>query len=388
MTERRTPEGFWAVWTAVAMDLLGFGIIIPLLPLYADSFGATATTIGILFASYSLAQFVLSPVWGRISDRVGRKPVLVVTIVGSAIGSLTLGLAGSLTVLFIGRIIDGASGASVAVARAAVADVATPEQRPRLMGLLGAAFGFGFVIGPVVGSLAALGGPEIPFFLAAAISAANAIATWIRVPESRVVTAAGASSGSIRDLSGTVVRLVVLTFVGITAFGAFEATFSLLAEVRLGLGEAEIGFVFAGLGVLLVATQGGLIGPATRLVGERQLIRIGLVLNVVGFLMLSTAESWALLIPGLAILALGQGFITPALASAIAGSAEPGRSGAALGVQQSAGGLARVVGPAMGGALFAIELAVPYVVAAGLTLAALPIVPRRGSVEEMAAPER
>lgn len=388
MTERRTPEGFWAVWTAVAMDLLGFGIIIPLLPLYADSFGATATTIGILFASYSLAQFVLSPVWGRISDRVGRKPVLVVTIVGSAIGSLTLGLAGSLTVLFIGRIIDGASGASVAVARAAVADVATPEQRPRLMGLLGAAFGFGFVIGPVVGSLAALGGPEIPFFLAAAISAANAIATWIRVPESRVVTAAGASSGSIRDLSGTVGRLVVLTFVGITAFGAFEATFSLLAEVRLGLGEAEIGFVFAGLGVLLVATQGGLIGPATRLVGERQLIRIGLVLNVVGFLMLSTAESWALLIPGLAILALGQGFITPALASAIAGSAEPGRSGAALGVQQSAGGLARVVGPAMGGALFAIELAVPYVVAAGLTLAALPIVPRRGSVEEMAAPER
>lgn len=388
MTERRTPEGFWAVWTAVAMDLLGFGIIIPLLPLYADSFGATATTIGILFASYSLAQFVLSPVWGRISDRVGRKPVLVVTIVGSAIGSLTLGLAGSLTVLFIGRIIDGASGASVAVARAAVADVATPEQHPRLMGLLGAAFGFGFVIGPVVGSLAALGGPEIPFFLAAAISAANAIATWIRVPESRVVTAAGASSGSIRDLSGTVVRLVVLTFVGITAFGAFEATFSLLAEVRLGLGEAEIGFVFAGLGVLLVATQGGLIGPATRLVGERQLIRIGLVLNVVGFLMLSTAESWALLIPGLAILALGQGFITPALASAIAGSAEPGRSGAALGVQQSAGGLARVVGPAMGGALFAIELAVPYVVAAGLTLAALPIVPRRGSVEEMAAPER
>lgn len=388
MTERRTPEGFWAVWTAVAMDLLGFGIIIPLLPLYADSFGATATTIGILFASYSLAQFVLSPVWGRISDRVGRKPVLVVTIVGSAIGSLTLGLAGSLTVLFIGRIIDGASGASVAVARAAVADVATPEQRPRLMGLLGAAFGFGFVIGPVVGSLAALGGPEIPFFLAAAISAANAIATWIRVPESRVVTAAGASSGSIRDLSGTVGRLVVLTFVGITAFGAFEATFSLLAEVRLGLGEAEIGFVFAGLGVLLVATQGGLIGPATRLVGERQLIRVGLVLNVVGFLMLSTAESWALLIPGLAILALGQGFITPALASAIAGSAEPGRSGAALGVQQSAGGLARVVGPAMGGALFAIELAVPYVVAAGLTLAALPIVPRRGSVEEMAAPER
>jgi multidrug resistance protein len=374
-TSERTPAGFWAVWTAVAMDLLGFGIIIPLLPLYADSFGASATTIGVLFASYSLAQFVLSPVWGRISDRVGRKPVLVVTIIGSAIGSLVLGLAGSLAVLFIGRIIDGASGASVAVARATVADVASPEQRPRLMGLLGAAFGFGFVIGPVVGSLAALGGPEVPFFLAAAISAINAVATWLRVPETRVVTEAGAAGGSIRDLSPVVARFVILTFVGITAFAAFEATFSLLAAERLGLGEAEIGFVFAGIGVLLVGTQGGLIGPATRLVGEVALIRIGLAMNVVGFVMLSVAETWTLLVPGLAILALGQGFITPTLASAIAGSAKPGMSGAALGVQQSAGGLARVVGPAVGGALFAIGIPVPYVVAAALTLTALPIVP-------------
>lgn len=375
MAERRTPEGFWAIWTAVAMDLLGFGIIIPILPLYADSFGASPVVIGVLFAAYSLAQFALSPVWGRISDRVGRKPVLVVTIVGSALGSLVLGLAGSLTVLFVGRILDGASGASVAVARATVADVASPEQRPRLMGLLGAAFGFGFVIGPVVGSLAALGGPAVPFFLAAGISAVNAIATWVRVPETRVVVAAGSPAGSIRDLSGSVTRLVVLTFVGVTAFAAFEATFSLLAEARFGVGEAEIGFVFAGLGVLLIGTQAGLIGPATSLVGERALIRIGLVLNVVGFVLLSIAESWSLLVPGLVILALGQGFITPTLASAIAGGAAPGTSGVALGVQQSAGGLARVVGPAAGGALFAIGLPVPYVVAAGLTLAALPIVP-------------
>lgn len=383
----RFPAGFWSVWVTVAMDLLGFGIIIPLLPLYADSFGASPATIGLLFASYSLAQFLLSPVWGKLSDRVGRRPVLLVTIVGSAIGSLVLGLAGSVAVLFIGRIIDGASGASVAVARSTVADVASPEQRPRLMGLLGAAFGFGFVIGPVVGSLAALGGPAVPFFVAAGISAANAITTWLRVPETRAASATGSSSGSIRNLSGTVIRLVVLTFVGVTAFGAFEATFSLLAEARLGLGEAQIGFVFAGLGVLLVGTQGGLIGPATKLVGERGLIRIGLVMNVVGFVLLSVAGSWGLLVPGLAILALGQGFITPTLASAIAGSATPGMSGAALGVQQSAGGLARVVGPAMGGALFAIGLPVPYVVAAGLTLAALPIVPSDTGKESVAVPE-
>ena len=207
------------------------------------------------------------------------------------------------------------------------------------------------------------------------------------MPETRVVSEAGAASGSIRDLSSTVVRFVILTFVGVTAFAAFEATFSLLAAERLGLGEAEIGFVFAGIGVLLVGTQGSLIGPATRLVGELALIRIGLVMNIVGFLMLSVAETWTLLVPGLAVLALGQGFITPTLASAIAGSAKPGMSGAALGVQQSAGGLARVVGPAVGGALFAVGLPVPYVVAAGLTLVALPIVPAGVGIDTAMASE-
>lgn len=364
------------MWTTVAMDLLGFGIIIPLLPLYAESFGASATTIGLLFASYSLAQFVASPIWGRVSDRIGRKPVLLTTIVGSAIGSLILALSGSIAVLFIGRIVDGASGASVAVARATVADVATPEQRPRLMGLLGAAFGFGFVIGPVIGSLASLWGPSAPFLLAAGVSVANGITTWLRVTETRRTSPGEpAPSPSLRSLPMDVRRLVALTFVGVTAFAAFEATFSLLASDRLGLDEGQIGFVFAGLGVVLVATQAGLIGPASRRFADTELIRFGLVLNVVGFLLLAQASGWAVLIPGLALLAIGQGLITPMLSSSISGRSNGGGVGAALGVQQSVGGLARVIGPALGGVLYSQGISIPYLVAATLTLVAIPIVP-------------
>jgi MFS transporter, DHA1 family, tetracycline resistance protein len=374
-TRTPIPRGFWPVWTAVAVDLLGFGIIIPLLPLYAERFGASATTIGFLFASYSLAQFVFAPIWGRISDRVGRRPILLITIAGSAIGSLILGLAGSLPILFIGRILDGASGASVAVARATVSDIADADQRPRLMGLLGAAFGVGFVVGPALGALAALGSPSLPFYVAAGISALNLVAGVIRIPESLRAPTSRMHGTGLRSLPMPVLRLVILTFVGITAFSAFEATFSLLGSARLDMNEPTVALVFAGIGLVLVATQAGLVGPITRALGEAKTIRLGLILNVVGFAVISVADSWLTLPPGLALLALGQGLLTPTLSSAVAGMA-PERAGVALGVQQSAGGLARVVGPIIGGVLFAAAIPLPYIVAAGLTLIALPITPR------------
>jgi MFS transporter, DHA1 family, tetracycline resistance protein len=376
-TDRRTPPGFWAAWTAVAIDLLGFGIIIPLLPLYAERFRATPVTIGLLFASYSLAQFVFSPIWGRISDRVGRRPVMLITIAGSAIGNLVVGLAGSLAMLFVGRIIDGVSGASVAVARATVADVADPTERPRLMGLLGAAFGLGFVIGPSIGALATLWGPKVPFFVAAGLSLANLAVAAVRLPETRSVEAvqAGHPRGTAGIQPKAVVRLVVLTFVGITAFSAFETTFALLADDRLAITESGIALVFAGLGLVLVAVQGAMVGPITERLGETNAIRLGLALNTVGFAAISTANGWAQLAPGLVVLVVGQGILTPTLSSAVAGSTSPDRAGSALGFQQSAGGLARVAGPLMGGALFAISTPAPYLVAAGMTLAALRLVP-------------
>jgi MFS transporter, DHA1 family, tetracycline resistance protein len=385
---RSTPPGFWAVWTAVAVDLLGFGILIPLLPLYADRFGAGPAVIGLLFASYSLAQFVFSPIWGRISDRVGRRPIMLLTIAGSAIGSLVLGLAGSVAALFVGRIVDGVSGASVAVARATVADTADLRQRPRLMGLLGAAFGLGFVIGPAVGGLAALGGPEIPFFVAAGISTVNFAVAAIRLPETRPPVADRATEPRAGRLPAPVIRLVVLTFCAIAAFSAFETTFALLANGRLGLTEPAVAGLFAGVGVVLVVVQGGVVGLLANRIGEPATIRIGLLANVVGLVVIARAGTLAALTTGLVALAAGQGLVTPTLSSAVAGFVPPGRSGTALGIQQSAGGLARVVGPALGGALFGFSVPAPFLAAAGLTLAVLPLVPAPPPVIESLARPR
>ena len=377
-TKRSTPRGFWAVWTAVALDLLGFGIIIPILPLYASEFGADPLVIGLLLASYSLAQLVFAPVWGRLSDRVGRKPILIVTLVGSAVGSLVLGLAGSVAILFVGRIVDGVSGASVAVARAVVADTADEAERPRLMGLLGAAFGIGFVLGPALGGLAGLFGHRVPFLIAAAIAAINALVTWRRLPETRPRTSVVTQTGlrTLRDLGNEVASLIVLSFVAVAAFSLFETTFALLAAERLALTSPEVSVVFALVGVVLVATQAGLVGPMSRRFSELALIGIGLGLNVGGFLAVALATSWIQLGPGLVLLAVGQGMTTPAISSAIAGRAPAGRAGAVLGVHQSAGGLARVIGPIVGGVLFAVGAAMPYLMAALATLAALVLLPR------------
>src|SRR3954467_2596912 len=179
----KLPPGFGSIWLTVAIDLIGFGIVLPILPLYAKRFGASAVTATALVAAFSAAQFVCSPLLGRLSDRIGRKPVLLFSLAGTAVASLVTGLAGSVAVLFIGRIIDGASGASVSVAQAAVADVASPEERPHLLGLLGAAFGLGFVAGPAIGALAALGDHRLPFLIAALIAGANAVVAFFRLPE-------------------------------------------------------------------------------------------------------------------------------------------------------------------------------------------------------------
>lgn len=375
---KTTPRGFWTVWTAVAVDLLGFGIVIPLLPLYAERFGAGPATIGMIFASYSLAQFVFAPLWGKLSDRVGRRPVLLVTIAGSALGNLILALAGSVPLLFLGRIVDGASGASVAVARATVADTAEPSSRPRLMGLLGAAFGLGFVVGPTIGALAALGSPSLPFLVAALISLANLVVAWFRVPETRTVGRPEGTAAGLRSLPRPAVRLVVLTFVGVTAFAAFEATFALLGAERLAMTESTVALVFAGVGMVLVVTQAVLVGRLAPRIGEAGSIRLGLLLNAGGFALLAAASSWPALLLGLMALALGQGMLTPTLSSAVAGASIE-RSGAALGVQQSAGGLARVIGPLVGGSLFALATPLPYAVSGAMSVVALALVPSRES---------
>ena len=405
------PKGFGTIWTTVAVDLIGFGIVLPILPQYAERFGASAAVIGVLVASFSLAQLVFAPVWGRVSDRIGRKPVLLISLFGTAVGSLLTGAAGGLLLLFVGRIIDGASGASVSVAQASVADVAEPQDRARLMGLLGAAFGVGFVAGPALGAVGALFGPHVPFYLAAAIAFVNGLLAIRRLPETaarrgraerspagldaevelqaeleRSGTVDGPQPGSVIETApepsvgsapdrAAIIRLITVSFVGMIAFSGFEATFSLLTKARFGLQLAATGAVFTVIGLALVAVQVGLVGRVNDRLGESGTLRLGLVGNAAGLALLAVPAGWATLVPALLLLVVGQGLITPTLSSAVAGRAGRDR-GTWLGWQQSAGGLARVLGPITAGVLFErIGVGAPYALGAVLALIALSLVP-------------
>jgi MFS family permease len=382
------PAGFATVWTSVAVDLVGFGIVFPLLPLYARRFGASAATVGALFASFSVAQLLLAPVWGRLSDRVGRKPVLVLSLAGTAVGSLMTGLAGSLPLLFAGRIIDGMSGASISVAHAAVADVAPPAQRARLFGLLGAAFGVGFVAGPAIGALSALGDARLPFLVAAAVAGLNALAAVRRLPETNPGHRATdhdegwvAQTGLEDDVVvvvepvGTTERpglplLLAVAFISLVAYSAFEMTFPFFGAKRLGFHQASVGGVFAAVGLVLVAVQASLVHPVVSRLGETGTLRLGFAVNAAGLLLLAGVHSWWMLVPALGALVVGQGLAMPALTAAFAGRARVDRRGGVLGVQQSASGMARVVGPIAGG--FAFErLGAPSPYLAGAAMMAL-----------------
>ena len=381
------PPGFGTIWITVALDLIGFGIVFPILPIYAHRFGADAVSATGMVAAFSAAQLLFAPVWGRLSDRVGRKPVLIVSLVGTAVGSLVTGLAGTVALLYVGRVIDGISGGSVSVAQAAVADIAPAEQRARLLGLVGAAFGVGFVAGPALGALAALGGPRVPFFVAAVIAAVNALVASRRLPETNRATAP-AGRRPIFDRQAwraeRLLPLVAVAFLSLSAFSAFEATFPFFGEVRLRFGEVSTAATFAAIGLPLLLVQARLIGPAVDRAGERAVLVFGLVCNALGLLLLAGVHSVAALVPVLGLLVVGQGLASPTLSSIVAGRAGRQHRGSVLGVQQAAGGLARVVGPIAGGLLFKhagvpapyLTGAVVMLVAAALaTTAARPKVP-------------
>lgn len=368
------PRGFWVIWSTVVLDLIGFGIVVPILGRYAERFGAGGVAVGLLFASFSLAQFVGAPLLGRLSDRIGRKPVLLVSLFGTAVASFLTGAADALWLLFLARILDGASGASVSVAQGAVTDMVEPDERPRALGLLGAAFGIGFVLGPVLGGLGSIVSVRLPFYIAGSLALINAIIAIRRVPETR--ERAVASEHPVRD--GRAVRvwsIALATFVAVCAFSGFEATFALLSQRRFDLKEGGVAAVFIGIGLLLVVVQGVLVRPATRSFGASRTLVVGLALNGVGLAMLSLAEQWAVLIPALALLTLGQGLVAPSLTLLVTRRVPEHHRGEALGFQQGVSAMARVVGPAVAGVLFQhAAIGAPYVLGACLCGVALLVV--------------
>jgi DHA1 family tetracycline resistance protein-like MFS transporter len=362
------------IFVTVFIDLLGFGIIIPLLPFYAETFGANALLIGLLSTSFSLMQFVFAPVWGRLSDRIGRRPVILLGLFGSCVSYLVFGLANSLVVLFVSRIFAGIAGANIPTAQAVIADSTTIENRAKGMGMIGAAFGLGFIFGPAIGGFLSRWGFSTPAFFASALSLANFIAAWFLLPETLnpAHRAGAAGGGRIAAFRRAVSRphlplLLVVYFIVVAAFSNFEAIFALFAEHRFQFRAATIGYVFAFVGVVLVIVQGGLVGRVVRKVGERKIVPISLALAAIGMALLPADHSVPTLLVTLAILSIGMGFNNPSLVSLISQYSAAEDQGSILGVSQSLASLGRIIGPALGGFAFdRFGVDVPYESAAAL----------------------
>lgn len=366
------------LFLTVFVDLVGFGIVLPLLPFYADRFGASGLEIGFLVTVYSLAQLFLAPIWGRLSDRHGRRPILLVGLVGSALSYVVFAYAGSLLVLFASRIMAGVGGANVSVAQAYIADITPPEERAGSMGLIGAAFGLGFIFGPALGGALAPVSWEAPGLAAAALCFGNAILAFFLLPESLAESedaerrAASAVPVRLDDLrtalrSPRLLRILGLSFFFVVAFSCMQPTFPLFGETRFGLEERTVGYLFAFLGLISAIMQGGLVRALVPRLGEATLIRACALPFIGGLVVIAYAPSMPVLLAGLALLAVGFGGTLPSIHSLLSRVAPEELQGSVLGVGQSVSALARVVGPLVAGWSFdVLGLASPYLVAAGI----------------------
>ncbi len=356
MAKSRSP--LVIIFITVLIDLIGFGIVIPVLPLYALRFGASETVIGLLLGVFSAMQFIFAPILGRLSDRVGRRPVLLVSLIGTSIGFVVMGLANSLAILFAARIIDGISGGNISTAQAYIADVTPPHKRSRGMGLIGAAFGIGFIIGPAIGGLLSHISLAAPFYFAAALSAGNAVALYFLLPESlspehRSQAARRVSIKEVFARSGNRQFLAVVAtwFFATVPFAMLTSTFALFATERFRFDAADIGFIFAYLGLLGAVIQGGLIGRLVNLFGDKTLVIIGTALMAASMTLLPISETLVVLMIACTGIAIGNSLLVPTLNGLASKSVGAAWQGRALGVLQSAASLARIIGPVLGGIL-------------------------------------
>ena len=371
---RRSP--LFIIFLVIFIDLVGFGIVIPILPYYAKTYGASATMLGWLMTSYSAMQFIFAPIWGRLSDRIGRRPVLLGSMAGIALSMVILGLAPSLLWLFIGRTFAGICGANISTATAYIADVTSEKDRAKGMGLIGAAFGLGFIFGPVIGGVLSRFGYGVPMFAAAVLSLGNIVFAYFKLaepPQSEAFRAGNRAKRfdglALRESMGDPrTRMAVLLFFLVTvALTQMEVTFALFVEARHGFDAQGTGWLLAFMGIIMVIVQGGLIGKLSNRLGEIRLILAGTMLMAVALVLMAQAMQLPWLYVGLAVLALGNGVVNPSLSSLASQGALPGRRGATMGVYQSAGSLARVVGPPVAGVLYdGFGIARPFLIAAAL----------------------
>ncbi len=399
----QTRGSLLVIFLTVFIDLLGFGMVLPLLAIYASDFGLKkhGWQIACLMASFSLMQFLFAPLWGRLSDRIGRRPVLIVGLLGSVVFYALFGIASiqkSLLLLFVARIGAGIAGATISTAQAYIADTTTPQTRAKGMALIGAAFGLGFTVGPLLAAAAILtSGTKVshspwPGFVASGLSAVALLLAIFRLPESLKPGHSRLQLGifnpqALSDslATPTIIPLLITSFIGVVSFGGYETTVALLLYQVFGLTLLQVTLFFAYIGVVLSLVQGGIVRRMSGRVSEKSMATMGAVLTIVGFLLLAWSSSekrfWLVMIAS-AIEVTGFAFMTPSLQSLISRRSDPAKQGGILGVSQGVSALARIIGPLVAVPLFTnVSHTSPYYASIGLMvlgLAALLIGARGG----------
>jgi DHA1 family tetracycline resistance protein-like MFS transporter len=361
VTTSRSPRAL--IFGTVFLDLVGFGIVIPVLPLYAERFGASPLVVGLLLGIYSAMQCLFAPILGRLSDRVGRRPVLLVSVIGTSAGFLLMGAANSLWLLFAARAIDGVTGGNISTAQAYIADVTPPEQRSRGMGLIGAAFGLGFIFGPAIGGLLSHVSLAAPFFFAAFLAAANAVAIYCFLPESLPVERRHQArerapfSVVFRQARQRPLGIILMAYFFTTvSFSLLTATYALFTERRFGYTAAQTGYIFAGQGLVGAIIQGGLLGWLVKAFGDKKLVMAGTATLALSLFLLPMGTTTAFLLLVTTGVAIGHSLALAPLNGLASQSVDGAAQGRVLGMMQSAASVARIVGPVLGGWLLNYDL--------------------------------
>ncbi|HZC05689.1 MAG TPA: MFS transporter [Ktedonobacterales bacterium] len=374
---KRSPLLLMAL--TVLIDFTGFGVIIPLLPFWAEHLGANPVQIGLILTAYSLAQFLFLPMLGRLSDRYGRRPVILWSLLIEA-GSLALtALSGTFLILLIARFVGGMGAANLGTAQAVVSDTTAPAERARGMGFIGAAIGLGFVIGPAIGGGLAALGMATPFWVAGALALVNAVMVFFLLPETRASQGPAADTRPVNRVSlmatlrqPAMARLLVINLLYTLAFTAMEAMYPLFSQRAFGWGAKQNAYIFVYVGVIMVIVQGGLIGRLAKMWGAQRLLVVGLALLAAGLLLLPFGALLAVMLIAVGVLSAGSGAVSATSSTLASLVADEESQGQTLGVIQSSGGLGRIIGPLAAGWIFALGGAgAPFVVGGLLTVLAL-----------------
>lgn len=373
------------IFITIFIDMLGFGIIIPILPIFSKELGAENYQVGLIAMSFPIMNFLFAPFWGSLSDRYGRRPIILVSVLITGFAYLLFSQTINLWLLLLSRLLAGIGSANLSVAQAYIADITPPKDRAKSMGLIGAAFGLGFIIGPTAGgymkSISSVGHVDLVGYLAAGLSLINLLLAFILLPESLKEKQPGLRfnfkviSGIIAELRKPTIReLLVMNFIFIAAFMIMQMSVSLFWKEHIGLSDVELGNMFAFIGLSTVIVQGGLVGRLVRKFGETRLLTLGTYLFIASLLIIpwvTRATFMPVEFLALALMALANGCLTPSITSLLSKTTSPKDVGQVLGVNQSFGSVARAAGMGLSGFIYGIEFHLPFMTGAALMLICL-----------------